>query len=498
MSNKNNSNKKSTSTSQKKVNANHEGDLTARQRVYIRKFVEEFKRTDSGNADYLVSRYGNIIRYNHTIKKWLLWNGNYWVIDRKDGIINLTQKAARKRQREILDNENPELLAGHATHALNSENQSSINKCINLVKANTKISTLSEEWDKHKHLIQYTNGIYDLNKQEFYPGRPELMISQCVGYDYDEAATSPRWVQFIDEVFDGNTELINYVQKAIGYSITGDTREQCLFIMEGIGSNGKSVFLIIVRKILGDYAYDTPFSTFEKKYGNTPSNDLARLHTVRLVTSSETNKDKILDEGRLKAITGGDSVTARFLNREYFTYYPKYKIWLAVNDLPTVEDKSKGFWRRIRVIPFRVLFEDKSDDKNLETTLKKELPGIMNWVIEGNEKYQKEGLKPPKEVILATQEYHHQFDIVSEWLDDTIIKQTGSTIGATDLYNKFKEWQKIEYPDEELSQRAFGLRVKNYLGYSSIKMRSIKIYVGINYKNNHENNEIVNIQKNQI
>ena len=493
MNNKNNSTKKSTTTSQKKENPNHKGEMTAPRKVYIRKFVEEFERTDSGNADYLVSRYGNYLRYDHTNRRWLIWNGQYWEPDLKNKIIKIAQKAARKRQREVLNIEDFELKKLHSSHALKVENLHYINNCIKLAKSYGRIATVSKEWDKHSHLIQFTNGIYDLKKLEFYPGRPELMISQCVGYDFEESATSPRWIKFIDEIFDGNANLKNFVQKAIGYTITGETKEQCFFILEGSGSNGKSVFLSIGRKLLGDYAYDAPFTTFEKKYGNTQSNDIARLHSVRLVTSSENDMDKVFDEGRLKAITGEDSVTARLLYKEATTYQPQFKLWLAVNNLPNVADNTNGYWRRVKVILFRAQFEGKSVDKDLTATLNTEIRGIMKWAIEGFKLYQKEGLEPPTEVMQATQQYHHQNDIVAEWLDDTIEKKSNSSLGATDLYNEFLKWQESEYPHEKIKQNPFGKRVRSYLDIKSGK-RSGKIkYLGISYKIIHETDEIVNI-----
>jgi len=493
MNNKNNSTKKSTTTSQKKENPNHKGEMTAPRKVYIRKFVEEFERTDSGNADYLVSRYGNYLRYDHTNRRWLIWNGQYWEPDLKNKIIKIAQKAARKRQREVLNIEDFELKKLHSSHALKVENLHYINNCIKLAKSYGRIATVSKEWDKHSHLIQFTNGIYDLKKLEFYPGRPELMISQCVGYDFEESATSPRWIKFIDEIFDGNANLKNFVQKAIGYTITGETKEQCFFILEGSGSNGKSVFLSIGRKLLGDYAYDAPFTTFEKKYGNTQSNDIARLHSVRLVTSSENDMNKVFDEGRLKAITGEDSVTARLLYKEATTYQPQFKLWLAVNNLPNVADNTYGYWRRVKVILFRAQFEGKSVDKELTATLNTEIRGIMKWAIEGYKLYQKDGLESPKEVIQATQQYHNQNDIVSEWLDGNIGKQAGSSISAADLYKKFKKWQDEEYPHENITKNAFGRRVGYNLGISSKKKSGNSIYEGINFINKQVTTEVVNI-----
>ncbi|HXH21600.1 MAG TPA: phage/plasmid primase, P4 family [Dehalococcoidia bacterium] len=179
-------------------------------------------------------------------------------------------------------------------------------------------------------------------------------------------------------MFEGDEELIDFIWKAVGYSLSGDTSEQCLFICHGSGANGKSVFLGTIRALAGDYAFNAPFSTFELQNRTTIPNDVAPLASKRLVTAAETNDGTRLNEARLKALTGGDPISARFLHREYFSFIPEAKYWLAVNYRPRVDDLSYGFWRRVRLVPFTCTFIG-NQDKHLAAKLVRELPGILAW-----------------------------------------------------------------------------------------------------------------------
>ena len=255
------------------------------------------------------------------------------------------------------------------------------------------------------------------------------------------------------------------------------------------GANGKSVVLEVIRRILGDYSKDSPFTAFERRFaGNAQSNDLARLHSIRLVTSSESGFSKRLDEERLKAITGGDPITARFLHKEFFTYNPHFKLWLAVNSLPKTEDFSDGFWRRVRVIPFEVQFKGDGEDKDLTSKLMNELPGIMNWAIAGYKEWQKIGLSPPDKVIQATHDYQVESDIVAEFVENFVVEDKESHIMAGELYKEFEDWHEKECPGKPMSQTSFGRRVSMVINQKSDKIRGRKVYVGWKLVKMDENN----------
>ncbi|GAI81554.1 unnamed protein product, partial [marine sediment metagenome] len=207
-------------------------------------------------------------------------------------------------------------------------------------------------------------------------------------------------------------------QTALGYSLTGDTGEQCLFINYGIGANGKSTFINVIHEILGDYAINTPFSTFlSKGRGDNIPNDLARLRGARFVSAIEAPGERRFNEVLLKTIVGGDLITARFLRQEFFDFYPECKIWLATNHKPIVKEFSLGFWRKIRLIPFKISISEEERILHYDKILLEEKEGIFNWILEGFKKWKKEGLKTPEEIIEATAEYKSSMDVVAEFIE---------------------------------------------------------------------------------
>jgi|GEM_PF-1451537 len=448
--------------------------------------IPEFKLTDAGNAELLIDLHGDNIRYNHTRGRWYLWGGQYWKPDEKNGVIELAIDAARARQRMAADIVDKEQSKKAFKYGLSSENLMRINACLNLAKGMGSAATLADDWDKNKMFLQFDNGLMKMDTMIFRPGTPEDMISQSTGFDYDLKATCPTWEKAIGEILDGNSGLISFLQRAIGYSLTGDITQQCFFLLYGSGANGKSVILEVLRSLLGDFSADSPFSTFEFNRG-AQSNDLARLNAARLVTSAESGTSKRLDEERLKAITGGDAITVRFLYQEYFQFTPQFKLWLAVNSLPSVRDFSHGFWRRIRLIPFNVKFDGKTADPELVDKLKQELPGIMNWALEGYSQWKKDGLNPPEEVTNATKDYKNESDVVAEFLDSFVNIHTQSgievRIKASDLYRSFFEWHEKEYTGPPVKQTAFGRRVSMTTGIKSEKVGSYKYYLGLELKN---------------
>jgi putative DNA primase/helicase len=304
------------------------------------------------------------------------------------------------------------------------------------------------------------------------------MLTKAVGYDFDPSAPCPRWIRFLDEVFAGDRDLIGFVQRAVGYSLTGDTREQCLFLCHGKGANGKSTMLSTLRTVLGDYSANTPFSTFElgDRAGNT--NDLAALAGTRLVTAAETSEARRLNEARVKAVTGGDPVTARFLYTEYFTYVPTYKIWLSMNALPTVAGVDDGIWRRLRLIPFGVSFKGR-EDRTLEETLRAEVPGILAWAVDGCLDWQRRGdLLAPKAVTDATEAYRDESDIVGHFLGDATSKVgTDKGVKASDLYSAYTRWC-LNMGEKPETATAFGRRLGD-LGFEKKRAGVGMFYYGL-------------------
>ena len=222
---------------------------------------------------------------------------------------------------------------------------------------------------------------------------------------------------FLLQIFNKDTDLIRFVQKAMGYSLSGDVREQCLFILWGTGANGKSTFLNVLQELFGDYACTTGTETFMKKTSE-QSNDLARLKGIRLVTTTEVEQGKALSESLIKQITGGDEITARFLYGEYFSFKPTFKIFMATNHKPKIRGADNGIWRRIKMIPFTVTIPAEQRDKTLTEKLIAENSGILNWLIQGYALWRKEGLNEPEAIRDANEEYRMDMDAVGTFVND--------------------------------------------------------------------------------
>lgn len=397
-----------------------------------------YRRTDAGNAELFTFLYSSKVRYNHTQNKWYVFNGQYWQMDTREEVYQLCKVAARIRQSEATRIADPDEREQEFRWGMSSEGAVKIRNTLTLAKSMSSISTENNDWHQDRMLLQFNNGTLDLRTQTFRDGSPEDMIYQSVGYDYDEAAECKTWEKAIREIFDSNDEMVGFFQRTLGYSITGDTREHCLFILNGNGSNGKSVVLETIKKVLGKYAENSSFSTFEAT-NSSQTNDIARLRYARLVTASESGQSKRFNEERIKSITGGDEVTARKLYQEFETWTPQFKIWFAVNTLPDIRGTDDGIWRRIKVIPFNVSFKGR-EDKELTHKLSNEIQGIMNWALKGLKAWLEEGLKSPDEIHNATNAYRSESDVVANFMEERVENAAGERVSSKVLYSAYRDY----------------------------------------------------------
>lgn len=452
--------------------------------VAVQGRTTDFAKTDSGNAELFTQLYGDRVRFNHRRGRWLLWGEHHWTEDPDGTVHRLAKEAVRQRYLAATALDNLEDRAAQAKFAVVSENRQRLEALLALARNQLPISDRGDAWDRNPWLLGVGNGVLDLRTGALIDGEPDQRITKVVDVRFDPQATCPRWLRFLDEVFNGDQETIDFIWRAIGYSLAGDTSEQCVFACYGTGSNGKSVLLSVIRKLAGAYAYNAPFSVFElQNRGNIP-NDVAALAGARLVTSSETNEGTRLNEGRLKALTGNDPITARFLNREFFTFYAEAKYWLAVNHRPRVDDQSFGFWRRVRLIPFLRTF-DADRDSGLESKLVRELPGILAWAVRGCLAWQDQGLGLPDTVATATEAYRQDSDPLAQFLDDCCVIRPDARCGATEAYLAYVAWatQRAMKESEKLSSTLFGTK----LGERFQKKRSGRgvFYVGFGLRSEH-------------
>lgn len=400
--------------------------------------VLRFPCTDTGNAELVAHLYGDRLRYDHKHERWLLWSGERWLRDTTNVMQRLAIRAARLRLRTAAEIEDADLRSRAVRWALSSEQLWRMRATVEVLSGLQPVADDGEHWDADSMLVGCPNGVVDLRTGALRPARPEDRVTLCTGIAFDRGARAPRWEQFLAEVFERHPEIIPFLRRAAGYSLTGSTAEQKFFLCWGEGANGKGTLFEMLRQAFGDYAANTPFSTFEMSSA-TQTNDLAALAGKRLVTASETTEARRLNEARVKAVTGGDPVTCRFLNKEFFTYTPSFHVWLAVNHMPIVTDTSRGMWRRVLLIPFEVTFEGR-EDKGLLDTLRGELPGILAWAVRGALEWQREGLQPPQAVLAATRAYREESDELGRFLETCTILRADTVTRAGDLRKAYEAW----------------------------------------------------------
>jgi putative DNA primase/helicase len=432
--------------------------------------------TDVGNSECLIKLCGDKLRYCHTRKKWFVWDGVRWGVD-GNGIAQLAAVyVARARQQAAVHAIDIEARRRLFNWALSSENYKRVVETLKMAQAVPPFSTRIDQYDAAPLLAATTNGTLDLNDGSFRESSSDDYLTMQLGAAYVPDADASRWMQFLDEVFGGDVELIEYVKRAVGYSLTGDTSAQCLFLCYGHGANGKSVFLEVLSRLLGDYAGAASFETFDAGRRSEASNDLAALKGKRFVTVIETEEDKRLAEAKVKAVTGEDVISCRFLYGEFFSYRPQFKIWMAMNHKPVIRGTDRGIWRRLHILPFTKSFEGR-EDRMLKAKLHDELSGILNWALDGLRKWRKDGLRLPKAVQEATEDYRRESDSIGLWIEERTCKAAAAIMQAGVAYQDYSEWAKSrgEYP---MSQKNWGGSMTER-GYKREHNRRGNMYLGI-------------------
>ncbi len=439
--------------------------------------------TDTGNAELIIALHGDKIRYDHRRSRWLVWNGNIWQPDGTGQIYRFAIESARERYHRASIIQDLAERGNSSKWAIGSENRNRIEAAVSITQNLLPVADSGENWDQDRWLLGCANGVIDLQTGDLKPGKQSDRITMSTGIAFDPNAQCPRWEQFLAEIFNGDKTLIDWMWRFLGYGITGDTREQIIVIGYGTGANGKGKFNHALRQSMGDYAHDAPFSTFEMSRASGIPNDLAALERRRFVTSSETNDGTRLNEARIKAISGEDRISARYLHQEFFAFQPACKICLFVNHKPRVEDDSFGFWRRVRLVPFTRQFTGTNDDKQLGKKLDAEAPGILAWLVRGCLEWQKRGLGDiPKSITAATQEYKTESDPLGLFITEICVETPAAVTKSSELYKEYVKWAaSLNLRERErLSLTAFGRRMKDK--YEKLVQRDATYYRGIGLK----------------
>lgn len=413
--------------------------------------LNTFEYTEAGQSEAFAWLYAEKMRYVPGIG-WYIWDGVRWVADGNLARVQFAITAARTRRRALRmtpppsgegDDVQQQLKQRERARAwlLAAESKSKSENVLHLAGTLPGMITDNNELDRDPHLLGVNNGMVDLRTGQLLPADRARMITKSTGLPFFAEAQAPRWEQFITEITAGDSELAAYLQRAIGYSLTADGSEQCFFLAHGTGANGKSTLFNMLAKVAGEYSANTPFNTFEDGKQSNTNQELIALAGKRVVMSSETSEGTKLNEARIKAITGRDPVSGRYLySRTGITITPVFKLWLAVNHKPIIRSGGHGLWRRVRLIPFNARFTDDQKDKHLEEKLTAELPGILAWSVRGTVAWYRQGLGEPPAVTEATKAYEADSDILGQFLEACAVQGDGFQAQSSLLYSDYEAW----------------------------------------------------------
>lgn len=447
-----------------------------------------FLTTDLGNAKRLVSKFGPFIRFCTERKCWLFWHQGRWNWDTDGGIVRTAKRVATDLLPKACELTNLTDQAAMTSWAITSQSASRIKAMIELAKTEKDIPLSESHLDQDPMRLGLKEETLDLSTGKLLLPDSGHLITKASQIRFDQTAKCPTWERFLITVFDGDQNLIAFVQRVVGYSLTGLTNEQVMFILHGSGANGKSVFLRVIGALMGDYALSTPPETLmQRRETGGASPDLARLKGARVVFASEPNEACILAESVVKQITGQDVVVCRHLYGGFFEYVPHFKVFLATNHKPIIRGDDHGIWRRIILIPFSVTIPPEQQDKSLTESLIAEQSGILNWALEGLQEYRKSGLSIPSSVRDATQEYRSEMDLFGDWLIDCCDQTPSSEAPAKSLYKSYRNWCENNGL-KPMSQKALSQKLKRR-GFEGKHTRFGTSYIGLQLRHSSSSEE---------
>jgi len=452
---------------------------TKADHLWVSKLQEgSIQYTDATNAERLLREHKRDIRYFTAWKKWLVWNGTNWKTDEGGALIHekglITVRNIYKEMLKTCDSRKQMEIEKFGMISENIRRREAMIKTATYIQ---EINITADDLDCNPWLLNVRNGTFDVFTGEFLEHRREDMITKLANVEYDPKADCPLWKKFISEIMNYNPELINFLQTAAGWSMSGDISEQTMFILYGSGANGKSTFLNTIMYILGDYATSTLTETFMRKSGDGNTNDVARLRGTRFVAATEIEEGRQLSEPLIKKITGNDQMTARFLYGEFFNFTPTFKIFLATNHKPVIRGTDHGIWRRIKLIPFMTRITEDKQDKHLEFKLREEASGILNWLLAGAAVWKKERLQTPNIITSVTDEYRAEMDVIGNFINERCVQKKGIKINIRVLYKVYSEWCE-ENNEHAISERFFTLRLKE-IGFCQCRSATERFWVGV-------------------
>jgi putative DNA primase/helicase len=429
-------------------------------------------RTDYGNAQNFITLHGHHLRYAPSRGAWLKWDGNRWAFQEDDG------PAVQHMWETVLsiDAKTKEL----ATHQERSLSRRSLEAAVALARRDPAVRVTADQLDAHPYELNTPAGIVDLRTGELLSPDPGKLHTKITGVNYDPDATAPAWEKFLLTTFDGDQQMCDYLQRLAGYSAVGLVTEHVLPFLIGEGGNGKGQFVEVMLAIFGDYGTTAP-GNFLMAGRDRHETEIARLAGMRFVVCSEINLGAKFDEAKVKLLTGGDKLTARFMNQNHFSFIPAHTMWLMANHKPTIAAGGESFFRRIRTLLFtHTIPEDKKIAGLSGMLLEEEGPGILNWIIAGAIDALKNGMRAPASVMAATSAYAEEEDGFARFISDrcTLGPAAAFRIDTASMRREYSNWCR-EQGETELSPQQFGRDLKARYDVQQTRSNGRRYYAGI-------------------
>lgn len=452
---------------------------------------KRYSYDDTGNAERLKDLFGDNIRYNYTSNAWMYYDGKRWKHDDTGKMKILADKVVDNMKNEKLfiaegvDEE--EMKKFKHRHWKDSRNH---NKKVNMMKeCEHLLPVQNNDFDKDFNLFNVQNGYIDLRSGQLIDHDRNNFFTKISNVEFTDKADCPKWEEFLNDIFLGRQDLIDFIQRAVGYSLSGYTTEQVLFVLHGNGRNGKSVFIEVLNEIFGNYATNiTPQAIMASKMGNNsgPTPEIAKLDGARFVTTTEPNEGDRFDEGLLKQITGGDKISARKLHENSFEFTPQLKLWMATNHKPYVRGRDEGIWRRFVIIPFEKQIPLNEIDKDLTKKLKQELPAIIKWCVDGYLEWQRIGLSEPAIIKEQRDEYRTEMDSIAAFIDECCEVGTTGKIKSSLMFAAYDEWAR-ENNQYRMTNTKFGIEMSKK--FKKITSNGVH-YIGVGLLDDYNPNKI--------
>jgi putative DNA primase/helicase len=435
----------------------------------------DYPLTDVGNAERLISRFGNGLRYCKA-KGWLVYDGRRWKRDDTEIIHRHAATTAWKMAEGMADITDDEMRSRLAIHARKSQSWRAINAMVSLAQSHVRVAIHPCDLDSDQWLLNLMNGTIDLRSGTLRAHRPSDLLTKLSPVEYDPRAYCPLWLQFLTRVQPDST-VRGFLQRFVGYALTGIVRDHALPINYGGGRNGKSVFIDTLLYIMGDYAKQIPTELLTVKRGDSHPTDRATLLGCRFAAAVETEQERALNVALVKQLTGGDRISARFMRQDFFEFEPTHKLMLSTNHRPVIRETKNAIWDRVLLISWAITIPEKEQDKELKEKLKGEASGILRWAVEGCLAWQREGLNPPDTVKAATAQYREGQDFLAGFIEECCSVAAEERERTTSLYQAYRQWSEANGEPIQ-SLMAFGDRLAE-MGFTKYKSNGLKFYRGL-------------------